>query len=186
MTPRRLPYFLLLLVLACLGFRWWQNARGGLGGEISLAKSLWLATALAHFYLIPATLAADRRLPAAARRVYRLFLGGFVLRAAVELPVMIFTHAWRCGYGLAHNAAMLALLWLTGGGGIYRWLLTLALLAESLNAWLFSRAADPAAGTYFAGDSAAFRSINLITWAELAVLTPLLAAWLVRYRQPCA
>jgi hypothetical protein len=125
-------------------------------------------------------------LSARNRRVYRIFFAGFILRAIIELPVMVFTNGWRCGYGIGHNVLMLTLLWLAGGGGIYRWLLSLVLVAESLNAWLFAQAADPRAGTYFAGDSTAFNSINRITWIELAVLTPLLIAWLVRNRKLCA
>lgn len=180
MNPRRLTLCIVLIALACLGFRAWQNSHGRLGGEISLAKALWLATALVHFYLIPATLAMDARFSTRDRRVYRIFLVGFVLRAAIELPVMVFTNGWRCGYGISHNFLMLALLWLVGGGGMYHWLLSLVLLAESLNAWLFAQAADPRTGTYFAGDSSAFALINRVTWVELAVLTPLLIAWLAR------
>lgn len=179
MNPRRLTLCIVLIALACLGFRAWQNSHGRLGGEISLAKALWLATALVHFYLIPAALAMDARFPTRDRRVYRIFLVGFVLRAAIELPVMVFTNGWRCGYGISHNFLMLALLWLAGGGGVYRWLLSLVLLSESLNAWLFAQAADPRSGTYFAGDGAAFKMINRVTWVELAMLTPMLSVWLI-------
>ncbi len=173
-----------LLIAAGAGFFIWQNQHGSVGGGISLAKALWLVTALVSLYLIPAWLAWDPDLSATERKRYTIFFYGFLLRAVVELPVILFTREWRCWHGILHNMVMLALLWIMRRGSDrsrYDVQLTLVLLAESLNAWLFSTAGDPAAGIYFADASARFAQINMITWTELAILVPLLGMWLWNY-----
>ncbi len=172
------------LVVAGVGFFIWQNHHSSVGGEISLAKALWLVTALVSLYLIPGWLARDPRLSVSERKRYAIFFYGFVLRAIIELPVIIFTREWRCWHGISHNIVMLALLWImrrNSDHARYDVLLTLVLLAESLNAWLFSTAGNPAAGIYFADNSTRFAQINLITWTELAILVPLLILWLWTY-----
>jgi hypothetical protein len=185
-TCRRkyLPHGVFAVFMLCVCFHWWQNHHGFVGGRISLAKSLWLATALVNLFLIPAWLWRDGSFSSLGRKRYRMFFSGYVLRAAVEMPLLLFTHQWRCWHGIAHNASMLMLLWMMRRGrneGRYDWLLTLVLLAESLNAWMFSKAGSPQTGIYFADDSVTFARINAITWMELAILTPLVILWLRWY-----
>lgn len=179
-----LPVSFLTVFLLCLVFYWWQNQYGVVGGEISLAKALWLATALVSMFLIPAWLWRDVRLSSSERVRYGVFFGGYVLRAAIEMPLLLFTHEWRCWHGIAHNATMLTLLWLMRRGkndAKFDVLLTLVLLAESLNAWMFSEVGSPQTGIYFADASLAFARINTITWIELSILIPLLILWLRSY-----
>lgn len=171
------------LLAAGITFFVWQNHQSRVGGGISLAKSLWLVTTLVSFFLIPGWLARDPELSAAERGRYRVFLYGFLIRAFIELPVLMFTREWRCWHGISHNMVMIALLWGMRGANHARFAvtLTLVLLAESLNAWLFSTVGNPEAGIYFADDSLRFARINAITWGELAILGPLLGFWLWRY-----
>ncbi len=64
-----LPVIVLLLAL-CLGFWWWQNAYGTVGGNIALEKSLWLFAALVYFFLIPCWLWRDPSLDAMSRKLW--------------------------------------------------------------------------------------------------------------------
>jgi hypothetical protein len=188
--PYRLVLASALLLLWCLGFGWWQSGEGRVGGPMSLAKVLWLFLALWHFYLVPAWLWRDRGLDAAARTLWGWFFAGFVLRAVIEIPLLISTRLWRCEHGIAHDAVMLLLLFVMSRrlppessrvASTFVWLAGLALLFEATNAWLFRHSGNPAEGIYFASDEAHFRLINAITWGEIAVLFPLLVWWMARY-----
>lgn len=180
------------LLALCAGFGWWQNHYGRIGGAISPAKVLWLFTALTYFFVVPGWLRRDAALSAPARRLYHVFFAGYVVRALIEMPMLIWTHAWRVEHGMVHNAIMLSVtLYLrrslpqgvAGDAPAHRFLpwMMLAGLAETLNAWLFGRAGSPETGQYFANEDAAFVWINRITWLEICVLVPALIWWLSRY-----
>ena len=181
-----LPALALLLAL-CLGFGWWQNMHGTIGGKISWEKQLWVFTALTFFYLLPGWLWRDPSQEAATRQFAGVFLAGFLLRALVELPLLVFTQVWRCWHGIAHDAVMLGVVLVTlpkllpGTGRKFAWLLILVLLCEALNAWLFGSTGSPETGIYFADDSARFALINQITRWELLVCLTGLTLWLRRY-----
>lgn len=181
---KNLPIVVFTVFLLCMGFYEWQNHDGRVGGGISLAKALWLATALVNLFVIPAWLWRDAKLSLTERRRYGVFFAGFVLRAFIEMPLLLFTHQWRCWHGIAHNVIMLVLLWgMPRGNRIHKFdgLLTLVLLAETLNAWMFSKVGSPQIGIYFASASPTFAHINAITWIELTILIPMLVFWLKRY-----
>jgi len=184
-----------VLFAACAAFGWWQNLTPRIGGNISAAKTGWLFLALVHFVVVPAWLWRDDSLPAAVRRVWGWFCAGYVLRGAVELPLLAFTRAWRTWHGITHNAVMLLLLLVmhtrlsTGArrsthGFVF--LAVAALVFESVNAWLFGRTGSAEQGIYFAGDEAMFAFINVVTWMEIAVLLPALVWWLHRYARVAA
>jgi hypothetical protein len=185
MHPRSSNSLIISLILVlglCVGFGVWQNTLGSVGGNISPAKVLWLWMAIGCFLVIPACLWRDARLGGAGRRLWGVFFLGFAARVVIELPMLAFTRTWRCEYGIAHDAVML--LWLGYGfvavpredrvTRIFAALVSLALVAEMINAFLFSQEADPAQGVYFASEAEAFAMINRITWIELAILLPLL------------
>ena len=178
---------LALLLALCLGFGWAQNTHGSLGGRISWEKSLWIFTALTFFYLLPTWLWLDRSVEPATRKMAGIFLTGFILRALVELPLLIFTLVWRCWHGISHDLLMLGLVLLalpklpSGPGQNFARLLVVVLLCEILNAWMFGFTGSPETGIYFADDSSRFALINQITrWELLACLTGL-ALWLRSY-----
>jgi hypothetical protein len=183
-----------VLMAACAAFAWWQNLTPRTGGNISTAKTGWLFLAIVHFIAVPAWLWRDDSLPAAVRRVWGWFWAGYLLRGAVELPLLIFTREWRPWHGISHNAVMLLLLVMQGrlSAGERRcthgfvFLAAAALVFESVNAWLFGRTGSAEQGIYFAGDESMFTFINTLTWAEIAVLLPALAWWLHRYARPAA
>lgn len=188
--PGKLALATLVLLLLCIGFGWWQSGEGRVGGPMSPAKVLWLFLALVHFYLVPFWLWRDRGLSASWRRLWGVFFLGFMIRAVIEFPMLLLTRAWRCEHGIAHDGVMLVLL-IVLVGKIPRmeerkirwlaWLVSLALVFEALNAWMFREIGNPAAGIYFASNEAHFRMINLITWGEIAVLFPLFLIWLLKY-----
>lgn len=193
-SSNRLVGSLFLVLVLCVGFGIWQNGHGVVGGSISPAKILWLALALGCFLVVPACLWLDRRRSRSGRSLWGGFLLGFGVRALIELPLLVFTRAWRCEYGIAHDALML--LWL--GYGFFRvphtdrvtrafaFAVSLALIAEMLNAFLFSGAANPSEGVYFASEAPAFSTINRVTWLEIAFLTPILAICLRMHRKEVA
>jgi hypothetical protein len=192
MRPSDRQRWLMLTVLAlllalCLSFGWWQNTHGSLGGKISWEKSLWIFTALTFFYLLPAWLWLDRSVDAATRKFAGIFLVGFILRALVELPLLIFTLAWRCWHGVSHDVLMLGVVLValpklpSGPGRNFARLLVVVLFCEILNAWMFGFTGSPETGIYFADDSSRFALINQITrWELLACLTGL-TLWLRSY-----
>ncbi len=195
MNRKALTPVLLLLLAVCVAFGWAQNHFAPVGGEISAPKVLWLHLAVACFLVIPAFLWRGVGIADEVRRLYGWFLAGFVLRAAIELPFLYFTRGWRCSYGIAHDGVMilavLVLWWrarfVPASSAATRLalqfvpLLLVALIFEILNAWLFSRAANPVDGIYFAGNGAAFRMINFITWTEVLTLGPCLCWWTARW-----
>lgn len=189
----RLAILLVIVVVLCAGFGWWQNQAERLGGPISLAKCLWLATALGCFFVIPWALWHDRSLGAPLRRLAGWFFAGFLVRAAVEVPVLLLSGAWRCWHGLLHDAVMLGWLLVAGlrlpghasateaAARRVLPLLGAALIFEMLNAWLFQEVGRPQDGEYFAAPTERFHLINRLTWIEVVLLWPLLAFWIVRY-----
>jgi hypothetical protein len=187
MKPARLPIVILALLLATVGFAWAQNEGIFRGGNISVPKTLWLHLTLSIFVIVPLWLWRDGANDAGAQRLGGWLLAGFAVRGAIELPMIYFTHAWRCGYGVTHDFVMLAVAIFFGarcqapGGRWFATLFSVTLLCEAWNAWSFSRVADPSAGIYFAASAPEFQMINRITMAELAVLYPALALWLWRY-----
>lgn len=152
-----------------------------------MEKSLWLFTALVHFLLIPGWLYRDLSLASASRKFCGIFLLGFTLRALVEMPLLLFTHIWRCWHGIAHDAIMLAFVLLCARklpDAIVRKfaaLLILILLCEGWNAWMFGELGSPQTGIYFADDSARFAFINLVTRWELLACLVLMLAWVRCY-----
>ena len=100
---------------------------------------------------------------------------------------------WRCAYGIIHDVVAMLILILALRSRVktadkiahsarrFGWLLFVVLICEALNAWLFSRVADPLHGIYFAADSAEFRRINLITWIEVTALYPALLHWALHH-----
>jgi hypothetical protein len=184
---------LLLTLTLCLTFGWWQNHHAQLGGNISLAKVLWLNLALSCFFIIPAALWRAKNLTRPLRVLFGLFFASFALRALIEAPMLYLWQNWRCAYGITHDAVVMLVLFVALlprmqisdkviiSARHFGWLLIVVLICEAFNAWLFSRVADPLNGIYFAADSAEFRRINLITWIEVAALYPALLHWVLRH-----
>ena len=182
--PRAPAIAVTVLLACCVGFRELQNTVGWIGGSISLAKTLWLGLTLTSFYILPWFLWRNRLLSSAVRNLFGVLLLGFVLRAGTELVVIYATHGWRCIYGISHDFASLAFIfvWLRLQKDIpspvdrrarrFLFPFIVTLLCEMTNAWLFSRIANPGTGTYFAADTPHFHFVNALTWGELALLWP--------------
>ena len=181
---------------AFVGFvAWRQNVAGAVGGPISTPKCLWLALTLTTFVSIPLCLWRATAIPAGLRRLFGLVAAGFLLRGAIEIPLLHHTRAWRCEYGIAHDLATLVLVAVlsrriprneTPGDKSARFFagfMMLTLGIEMVMAWLFHNVADPASGIYYAADTETFRSINRFTLAVVTVLWPALAFWFIRTRK---
>jgi hypothetical protein len=93
---------------------WAQNVAGRPGGAISVPKAIWLAYALATFYLLPAFFWRDRRVAPTLRAIFFWFLLSWSVRGAAELYLMFGVHRWIPPYGVVHGLFNLGLLaWLT-------------------------------------------------------------------------
>lgn len=180
MSFRPVSRVVAIVLGACLLFGWWQNTYGTTGGPISLAKMLWLFFAFTFFFVLPASQAREAVLPAPERRFWQIFLGAWLLRAAVEMPLLAFTRLWRCEHGIAHTLLMLGFLLAKGPRNLPAVLTGLTLAFEAMNAFLFSRLGSPETGQYFASSDPVFLWINRITWLEILILAPALIWWLRR------
>ena len=102
-SRRALAATLLLLACLCLIFYHRQNAGLQTGGAISLPKMLWLAYAIAAWFVLPFFLWRDARLDARLRRVFGVFWLLMIARGAAELPLLYFFEHWNPLYGIAHD-----------------------------------------------------------------------------------
>lgn len=175
------------VTLGTLVFGGLQNEGHLVGGDISLPKTLWLNLTILCFLVLPAVWWRDQRLDPHMRILFGVIFVSFVVRAAVELPMLYLTDGWRCSYGIAHDlvtatvAVSLFVRARTEGtrsvlhsSGLLSLIVAL-LFVEAGFAYAFCSVADPASGTYFAGDQAAFRAINRATWVAVAIGYPILA-----------
>ena len=195
-----LVYTIATVSAASALFAWRQNHVGGVGGPISLAKTLWLNYMLITMYVAPFFLWRESSLAPATRRLFGCVFASFAVRAPVELWIIFFTRAWRCEYGIAHDLFTIGLI-----AFLRRRispdqsqrdfvalriaaLLQVTLLVEMFMAWQFSRLASPAEGIYFAADTAHFRIVNLASWAAVALGYPALGylLWRSRDERPIA
>src|SRR5262245_30199070 len=97
----RLALSLALLAVVGIVFFHRQNAGAQLGGPISLPKMLWLAYAIAAWYVVPPFLWRDERLEPAIRRVFGVFWAWMLSRGLIELVMLyVFVH-WNPLYGVA-------------------------------------------------------------------------------------
>lgn len=80
-----------------------QNHLRPVGGDISLAKLAWLAYAVLFWFMLPALLAADPRLPAAWRRPFMALLVLMLARGLAELWMLYVSLNWLPWYGIAHD-----------------------------------------------------------------------------------
>jgi hypothetical protein len=167
-------------------FAWRQNHVGGVGGPISAAKTLWLNYMLVAMYVVPFFLWRDQTLAAATRRIFGWTFMSFALRAPIELWIICFTRAWRCGYGIAHDILSIGLIAILRRSISHdvaqrdlrairvAMLLQITLAVEILMAWEFSRLASPAQGIYFAADTPHFRIVNVASWIAVSLGYPAL------------
>ncbi len=168
-----------------------QNSGPAVGGPFAPAKVLWLNLALVVFVVLPGCWWLASSAAPAVRRMFAVVFVSFLARGLVELPMLYFTRAWRCEYGIAHDLAVAAYLVVAGirlrrrgepSPLGFSGLLVVLLLVEALFAYLFSRVGDPGAGVYYASDAAQFRPVVRLTWVVVALGYPLLALSLWRAR----
>lgn len=99
-----------VLVAATVAFYWVQNRFHPVGGEISVPKLLWLCYAIALWVVLPALLAADRRISAKLRHAFAALLVFMLARGAAELWMLYVALNWSPWYGVAHDLACVVLL----------------------------------------------------------------------------
>jgi hypothetical protein len=175
-------------------FAWKQNHLGGIGGPISLAKTLWLNYMLIAMYIVPFFLWRKSTLAPATRRLFGAIFLSFAVRAPIELWIIYYTRAWRCGYGIAHDVfTILLIIFLRreispdvverdSATMRVATLLQIMLAVEIFMAWEFSLLASPAQGIYFAADTPHFRFVNIASWIAVSFGYPALLYLLWRSR----
>ena len=167
------------VTLATLTFGRIQNQGHLIGGEISLAKTLWLNLTILTFLVLPALWWRDGRIDPTMRSIFGVIFASFAVRAGVELPILYLTDWWRCSYGIAHDLGTAMVITALFIRARYRqaqvtrdsaWLFGLVaalLVVEAGFAEAFCSVADPGSGIYFASDDPTFRTINRATWAAV-------------------
>jgi hypothetical protein len=182
LAPRRT--FALVLALATLAaisgwFYYRQNFAGQIGGEMSIAKLLWLDYAIIAWFILPFFLWRSPLIASNLRRIYAIHLVNFSFRGVIELWMMYVTFSWMPPYGIGHDLFSIAIL--TGlrrsvsgkpapvrdpanqAALSFLTSIRLTLLCEMAFAWLFYRSrADT--GLYFASADPSFALINRLTW----------------------
>jgi hypothetical protein len=172
-----LPVILLGTYLYGLYFYWTQNKPGVLGGPVTLANALWLTTAIAGWYVFPAAVWLNRRVPEVLRRIYGWYFACWVVRAVVESYMLWGPRSWKPPYGISFDLAMILLVagygyakrnelrrltspWATALKG-YLVTLGVALACEMLFAWLFVVAVNfQTHFLWFADESPRFAFLN--------------------------
>jgi hypothetical protein len=98
--------------LAAAAFYLVQTHLRPVGGEISLAKLLWLACAVLMWFVLPALISVDPRLPAPLRQPFRVLFWLIVARAVVEGWMLYVSLNWSPWYGIAHDVGCaIVLVW---------------------------------------------------------------------------
>lgn len=99
------------MTMATAVFHVLQNRMALTGGGVAWSKSAWLGCAILFWFVLPALLVSDSRLPAAWRMPFSLLLFLMGLRGVIELWMLYVAHNWSPLYGIAHDAVCLAALW---------------------------------------------------------------------------
>lgn len=162
-----------LLVAVAAGFYLLQNNDALPGGRIAPVKLAWLGCAILFWYLLPALLLLDGRMPKGARRACAVLLAGMVLRGLAELYLMYATGNWHPWMGISHDLLMLLLMTATlvplrhGPDRLYSAYLvvaTLMFIPESLFAWyMLANATAPGETVYFIAGNAGHGAILAVT-----------------------
>ena len=175
------------LAVAAILFYGMQNAGLLPGGSIAPIKLAWLATAVLFWYLIPALLLLDRRMPAPARIACSVLLVNMILRALVELILMYGTATWHPWMGIGHDVFSVCLMLLVlrpcyGSSDRsyceYLFVATAMFVPEAVFAWYMLAKAKVAGTTiYFVPDEPAHHAIMMTT----AFCILLLCIFLIRF-----
>jgi hypothetical protein len=189
-TQRSLACTLALLGAVAAWFYVRQNAGLQIGGEISGPKMLWLAYALAAWFVMPLFLWADQRLDWRVRRLFGALWLVMVGRGVAELLLIYGVGHWRPSYGITHDLFCLAVIWQMRRGVRptnvasrralqFSGSVAVALVAEIAFAGMFLQTGAADERIYFASSAERWRFINLVTSLVLAFVLPDLVATLV-------
>lgn len=171
---------LLAVALSSVAIYYRQNYAGAMGGPISVEKTLWLAYAVAAWYVLPAYVVTDGRFSWVLRKILLAHLVSMSVRGAVELWMLYVTASWSPVYGISHdvfNAGILLALSIMSRRdlrnltssqdrvvGVFIAVVIIGMLVEAGFAGMFYRAiAGEAETLYFAAASDQFGFINRIT-----------------------
>lgn len=201
LAPRRSSALLLWIATLAVISGWFyyrQNFAGQIGGEMSIAKLLWLDYAIIAWFFLPFFLCRSAVISPTLRWIYGAHLVTFVVRGLIELWLLYVTIAWIPPYGITHDLIVIALitglLWRgrnelgqlddAANRAAIRFLTSIrvGLICEIIFAWLFYRVIEGKIGIYFASRDPIFATINGLTWTAVLILYPdlLRTLWLGR------
>ena len=162
-----------VLLVTAAAFYFVQNGGHLPGGQISPIKLAWLGCAILFWFLLPALLLLDSRMPEAAKRACAVLLVAMVLRGVVELFMMYVTGNWHPWMGISHDVFMLALMSaliiplrnnpdrLYSG---YLLVATAMFIPESGFAWyMLNHATEPGATVYFVAGLSGHATVLAVT-----------------------
>lgn len=175
---------LLLLVAAWAAwFYYRQNHAAQIGGPISPPKILWLAYAVAAWFVVPFFLWRDARLEPGVRRLFGVFWTVMFARGAIEMALLYVVVHWNPIYGISHDLlCIFLLLWFRRGLAPsdalnrralrYGEMLVVALIAEIAFAGMFLQTKVFQGAVYFASTEASWAHINRVTTCVLFFVYP--------------
>ena len=173
-------------------FYFLQNNGHFSGGQIALPKLIWLAYAILFWFILPAFIIKDRRVPVAWTKIYLAYLVNMMLRAAAELYMMYVGGNWSPYYGIAHDAfsvvLLLSLLRLYRRVlardifYLYACALVLMMTLEIVFVfYLMSNVIKNDEAVFFVPGDQRHVAVLSVTWLSIALLTVLLAVFCRRW-----
>ena len=162
------------LLLAAFAFLSVQNSGMLPGGSVAPVKLAWLSCAILFWYLLPALLLADSRLPDPVRFACGVLLANMLARAVVELFMMYVSKNWHPWFGIGHDVFTAILMFMVSRpvfrsadlrfyGGFLLVIIAM-FIVEACFAWyMLSEATSPGATVYFVADEPAHRNIMVVT-----------------------
>jgi hypothetical protein len=167
-------------------FYYRQNFAGQIGGEMSIAKLLWLDYAIIAWFILPFFLCRSPLIAPGLRWIYAAHLATFVVRGAIELWMIYISISWIPPYGITHDLIGIALITAllrhgrrefhqlddAANRAAIRFLTSIrvGLICEIVFAWLFYRVIEGKIGIYFASRDPIFATINGLTWTAVVIL----------------
>lgn len=100
----RIAYFILMMafILIALIFKKIQS-KNKMGGNIALAKSLWLSYTILTWFTLPILFQFDDSLGQSFKRLMLIFTLSMWTRGVIELILLFKFKNWKPKYGISHN-----------------------------------------------------------------------------------
>jgi hypothetical protein len=171
-----------IIAVATIVFYFIQNTSQLSGGNIALAKTIWLAYAILFWFALPTILILDSRTPGVWKLIFQIFLANMLIRAIFELLMLYVWNNWSTDYGVSHDIfsiALLSALAVKNRKYLNNFLFSstiavffLMFVAEIIFvSYMASNITGAGSSVFFVPDSNEHRQIIIVTWVVNILLT---------------